>query len=160
MRWLAPEIIKLPPNATGMESKPADIFAFAMLVIEVFTGKLPFEGQSSSGAANRIFRGDRPPFPQNAENVGFTVQMWELLQGCWDSNPAERPTIGGVVTTWESLLRNDEHEQTASNDQNHGALIPDADDSPTEPRPTSPLLEDKGQRPSKHPCPPSTLLAH
>jgi serine/threonine protein kinase len=104
-RWLAPEIIKPPPGATGVaESKPADIFAFAMLAIEVFTGKLPFEKCGNSGAANRILKGDRPELPQNAEVLGLTVKMWEFLQKCWDPDPTERPTIEDVVRTWKGFL--------------------------------------------------------
>jgi len=100
-RWLAPEIINPACGVVSTVSKPADVFAFAMLVAEVMTGKLPFEGKSDSGAAHRIFKGERPELPQNAEDIGLTPQIQELLQRCWDKDPAKRPTIDEVVTVWK-----------------------------------------------------------
>lgn len=119
-RWLAPEIIKPLPCATGVavESKPADIFAFGMLVIEVLTGKPPFEGCSEPGAACKILRGDRPELAQNAGDVDLTDPMRDLIKRCWHENPTERPEIGKVVTLWEGFLRveNDGYVKGTSND--------------------------------------------
>jgi hypothetical protein len=89
-----------------VESKPADIFAFAMLAVEVFTGKVPFEGQGNPQAVTRIFKGERPGFPQNAKGVGLTLPMWEFLQRCWHADPMMRPEIEEVVRTWEGFLEN------------------------------------------------------
>lgn len=118
-RWLAPEIIKPLPCATGVavESKPADIFAFGMLVIEVLTGEPPFEGCSEPGAACKILRGDRPELAQNAGDVDLTDPMRDLIKRCWHENPTERPEIGKVVTLWEGFLRveNDEYVKGTSN---------------------------------------------
>ena len=83
-RWLVPEIAN-PPHDT--ESKRADVFVFGMLAIEVFTGKLPFEGYSGSETASRIRRGERPEFPQNADDFGLTVHMRELILRCWHRDP-------------------------------------------------------------------------
>ncbi|KAF9647767.1 kinase-like protein [Thelephora ganbajun] len=121
-RWLAPEIID-PPSDIVFESKPADIFAFGMLAIEVFTGEPPFQGCSSSRAARLILKGDRPELPQNAEGVGLTVQVWELLQKCWHPDPARRPTIDEVVRSCEYLTGNNECVQRTLNDQDHGAFL-------------------------------------
>jgi hypothetical protein len=108
-RWLAPEIIRPPPHAIGiLESKPADVFASAMLAVEIFTGEVPFPEQRNQGAAIRIFRGDRPEFPPNAEAVGLTIEIWGLLQRCWRQDPTERPTIDDVVSAWEQFLGNSE----------------------------------------------------
>ncbi|KAF9647773.1 kinase-like protein, partial [Thelephora ganbajun] len=126
-RWLAPEIIRPPPGAscTDIESKSADVFAFAMVAVEVFTGNLPFEEQGNPGAVNRIFRGDRPAFPQNAEDIGLTVQMWEFLRRCWHPDHTKRPTIDEVVRTWEGLLGdNDEPGPTPPPAETGGQPIP------------------------------------
>ena len=117
VRWLAPEIIKPPHGTTAVESKPADVFAFAMLAIEVFTGRLPFEGKGNSVAAKRILNGVRPEFPQNAEDVGLTVPMWDFLQRCWDGDPTKRPKIDEVVTTWEGFLKNEGYVQITLNNR-------------------------------------------
>jgi len=103
--WLAPEIVK---GGKVLESKPADIFAFAMLALELFTGKPPFEEQGRTKATNRMCNGGRPQFPQNAETIGLTVQIQKLLEGCWCQDPEERLTIDEVVDTLEGFPRGDE----------------------------------------------------
>ena len=61
-RCLAREIIT--PIRKGaatpvMESKPADIFTFGMLAIEVFTGETPSEEQKNEAVVLRISQGRR-----------------------------------------------------------------------------------------------------
>ena len=107
-RWLAPEIIK-PPSETSSKpitaSKPADVFAFAMLAVEVFTGKVPFDGNTDNGpVAIQIIRGKRPSKPQDAEQLGLTAEMWKFIETCWSGDPGERPTIDEVVRTWEGFV--------------------------------------------------------
>lgn len=101
-RWLGPEVID-PRPSTGMvtESKPADVFAFAMLAIEVFSVQLPFVGYSDAEAARLISNGSRPDRPQNAQDVGLTDEVWELLKKCWHQRPTQRPTVDRVC---EELL--------------------------------------------------------
>ena len=148
VRWLAPEIIEPRPNGTkpAVETKAGDVFAFAMLAYEIFTGELPFEGQAKSIAARRITKGDRPEFPQNASEAGLTAEMCAFLQQCWRVDPAERPTIDGVVIKWEALLRKNESVRRDSDHEIHGGFVPDADHLPGVPRPTWGRLV----RPSKH----------
>ena len=111
MRYLAPEIIRATPTASviAFESKPADVFAFAMVATETFAGEKPFEGQGNPKVVGQIFRGGRPVFPQNAIEVGLTPQMGKFLRKCWRSDPALRPAIDVVVQTWEGLIENNEY---------------------------------------------------
>ena len=89
-----------------MESKPADVFAFGMFAVEVFTGKIPFEEQKNEAVVLRISRGGRPEMPENARAVGLTDEMWNLLESCWQQNPKKRPTIEEVVRMWEKFVEN------------------------------------------------------
>ena len=103
-RWLAPEIIT--PTRKGaampvMESKPADIFAFAMLAIEVFTGRMPFEEQKNEAVVLRISQGGRPAKPVNARDVGLTDELWGILESCWQQTPKKRPGVGEVARGWQ-----------------------------------------------------------
>ena len=108
-RWLAPEII-IPPRKGAsqpvMESKAADVFAFAMLAVEVFTGKIPFGEQKNEAVVVRISQGGRPEMPGNAQEVGLTSDMWTLLENCWDQNPNRRPSMGEVVRRWREFVEN------------------------------------------------------
>ena len=111
-RWLAPEIITPTHKGTTAqmkESEAADIFAFGMIAIEVFTGKIPFEEQKNEAIVLHILKGARPAMPENAHEVGLTVDMWELLESCWQQNPKNRPTAGEVVKRLQELVEGTEN---------------------------------------------------
>jgi len=106
-RWLAPEIIDPPSKASSKPltaSKSADIFAFAMLAVEVFTGKVPFGDMKNESVVINIANGKRPAKPQAASQLGLTADMWKLIERCWTANPSKRPTIDEVVRTWEGFV--------------------------------------------------------
>ena len=106
-RWLAPEIFDLPSEA-GTEStagsKPADVFAFAMLAVEVFTGEIPFGNMTNKMVSVEIAQGKRPAKPEAGEQLGLTTEIWKFVEKCWSQNPAERPTMDEVVRTWEGFV--------------------------------------------------------
>jgi hypothetical protein len=85
-------------------SKPADIFAFAMLAVEVFTGKAPFRNMKNKPAVIQIASGKRPDEPQAAKRLGLSAEMWKFIEKCWSANPSERPAIDEVVRIWEGFV--------------------------------------------------------
>lgn len=110
-RWAAPEIL----DGLGMYSKEADIFAFAMVMIEVryegivihrapvychlastqvFTGAVPFDRSSLTSAMMAIMRGDRPRRPTN---TACSDELWAIMQRCWDQEPRLRPEVSEVT---------------------------------------------------------------
>ena len=106
----APEELNSPGQGNGMplmESKAADVFAFAMFAVEVFTGKIPFHEQKNEAVVLQISRGGRPVMPANAQTVGLTGEMWKVLESCWQRDPKTRPTMEDVVRRWETFV---EHE--------------------------------------------------
>ena len=117
-RWLAPELIIPSRKGTGMpvmESKPADVFAFAMFAVEVFTGTLPFEGRTFAMAALDALGGKRPEIPGNAQEIGLTSEMLKFLESCWHQDPEKRPTMEEVVRGWRKFVvcnNNDRHTVT------------------------------------------------
>ena len=59
-RWLAPELIdplKIPVSV----SKSTDVFAFAMLAVEVFSGDIPFGNMRNEMATLHIVQGEGLP---------------------------------------------------------------------------------------------------
>ncbi|KAF9642266.1 kinase-like protein [Thelephora ganbajun] len=111
-RWLAPEIIGLPSEAS---SKSADVFAFAMLAVEVFTGRTPFEDTNDDLViANQILDGKRPAKPQAGKQPGITAKMWKFIKKCWNASPNKRPTIDEVVRTWEGFVNGDNNRSLTS----------------------------------------------
>lgn len=107
-RWLAPEIMdsvnKTNPSPPAA-SKSADVFAFGMLAVEVFTGKVPFGNMKNEPVAIQIADGKRPAKPQAAaERLGLTAEMWKFIEKCWTANPNKRPTIDEVVRMWGGFV--------------------------------------------------------
>ena len=99
-RWDAPEL-----SHTTIAFKPADIFAFAMLVVEVFTGQEPFgSSMFDTDALLRIGNGKRPKKPVDVQGFGFTDAICDLVQRSWAQDPDERPITDDVVETWERLM--------------------------------------------------------
>ena len=87
-----------------MESKAADVFAFAMLAVEIYTGKVPFPEQPPAMAASRVLKGERPEMPEDAVRLGLTTEIREFLERCWDQNPGKRPTTKEVVKKWQRFV--------------------------------------------------------
>ena len=90
------------------ETKAADVFAFGMLAVEVFTGKIPFEEQKNETVVLRISQGGRPGMPEDAHAVGLTVEMWNVLESCWHQNPKRRPTMQEVVRRLQKFAENED----------------------------------------------------
>ena len=111
-RWLAPEIINPSADSNGVlvvESKPADVFAFAMLVVEIFTGKIPFEELKNEAVVPWVLGGGRPKMPESAWAVGLTDEIWGLLTSCWQQDPERRPTMNEVVGRWRKFVEPNEN---------------------------------------------------
>ena len=106
-RWSAPEIIEPSCDSNGilvMESKPTDVFSFAMFAVEVFAGTVPFKRQTLTIAALCIIRGERLEMPGNAPDVGLTDEMWGHLKSCWQQDPKKRSTMEEVVKEWRKFV--------------------------------------------------------
>ena len=156
--WFAPELIKSPHAATvETESKPADVFAFGMLGIEVYTGKPPFKESSGTKLLRQILDGVRPEPPPDSEAIGLTCSVWELFQSCWHKDPRERPTVDEVVRSCENPLGSDRCPPRTMDNQSRGGPVPDADIFPgaAKPVPLPPLQISGGQptHPGKRPTP-------
>ncbi|KAF9642913.1 kinase-like protein [Thelephora ganbajun] len=103
-RWTAPEVLNEGPH-----SKEADIFSFAMVMIEVFTGAVPFSENSSLVATLSITQGKRPSRPTHPT---FTENLWKLMQRCWDHDPHSRPEVSEAlqilltpdIPAWKRLI--------------------------------------------------------
>ena len=39
-----------------------------------------------------MLRGERPERPLDAESLGFSCELWELVQLCWSESSSTRPT--------------------------------------------------------------------
>jgi len=87
--WAAPEVLN-----GGTYGKEADIFSFAMVMIEVFAGLVSLGGGLLAATILARTHGRRPPRPTDPI---FTDDLWTLTQRCWNQDPRLRPDAKGVL---------------------------------------------------------------
>jgi len=111
VQWTAPEIL----NDCGTYSKEADVFSFAMVMVEVrcrridarraflnrpfvsmqvFTRAVPFGASKPGMAGLAIMQGDRPPRPAHPL---CSDKLWKIIQRCWAQEPSSRPEVSEVL---------------------------------------------------------------
>ena len=117
LTFAAPEL--LAPSNYGLEkpllTREGDIFTFALVILQVavlrrrhlfclfltihqvLMSEHPFRGMRASELAYHVPSGVRPPKPKDAEAIGISESLWELIQKCWDGDPRRRPRIQEVV---------------------------------------------------------------
>ncbi|KAG6852430.1 hypothetical protein C0991_012001, partial [Blastosporella zonata] len=100
-RWQAPELHETEAD-TVHNSKESDVFAWANLCYEIFTGRLPFfEAVRESTVIMSILRGGIPTRPQDDDPAwlehGLNVRIWDLMKDCWKFEPSARPDIGTAI---------------------------------------------------------------
>jgi len=95
---MAPEL--LLPTKFGLEkgvpSKEADIYALGMTIYQVLTGKRPFLQRRKARIICAVILGERPAKPKDAEDIGMTDDLWDLLEECWREDRRMRPNISGT----------------------------------------------------------------
>ncbi|KAJ7263069.1 kinase-like domain-containing protein [Mycena rebaudengoi] len=94
-RWMAPEL--LHPESCGMKefqrTFSSDIYSFACVCLELYTGKAPFSEIQFEGAVMfKVIMGKRPRCPT-------TVPDWvvSLMRDAWAHNPLHRPSLVHII---------------------------------------------------------------
>ena len=116
---MSPEL--LDPERFGItDSRPtkqSDCYAFGMVVYEVrmdaiffhphndsaytrqvLCGNAPYWEITNRGAViNTIMNGGRPQKPEAAASLGFTEELWGIVQRCWSADAGVRPDVRTVL---------------------------------------------------------------
>lgn len=96
-RWCAPELMIPEPDFDIYRDK-SDIYSFAMLMLETFTGKLPFSYiRPDAKVIFDVIKGIRPKRPSAMEAPQLTDELWKLMTECWDPDQLKRPSAGEVL---------------------------------------------------------------
>lgn len=102
--FMAPEVFSPRAGETGLSyDQKADVYSYAMIVLSVLTGNLPFYNSKFANAFSlfsNVERGKRPDIPDTVPEVWVDV-----IKRCWDGTPDVRPTMEEVK---ESMLANPE----------------------------------------------------
>jgi len=116
-RYMAPEILGIEPssrdtNESGSQNdalvvyeeafvpkltKETDVYAFAVLSLEILTGKAPYYYIATDPIfQTHILRGVRPRREKYLSPV-LTDVLWTLLADCWAQKPSSRLSMEGVI---------------------------------------------------------------
>ncbi|KAK8872167.1 hypothetical protein M9Y10_007929 [Tritrichomonas musculus] len=86
--YMAPEIL-----SAEMYSKASDVYAFSLIVYQLMTNLVPFEGVNFFNLMMKITKGDRPLIP---ETLPKTYKSF--IESCWSESPEDRPTFEEIIT--------------------------------------------------------------
>lgn len=90
-----------PEQMTGERiTRRADVYALAVMVFEMLTGRLPFEGDDDDVIRGKL-SDERPSMREHGVDVGGGLD--ELLMQCFAVNPDERPE--GVSQVADAVVR-------------------------------------------------------
>jgi len=87
------------------QTKRSDCYAFAMVIYEVLSGRLPFSRHHGLAIIGEIINGERPGRPRGKEGAQFTDDVWRMLEHCWKPNPCDRPNIKNVLQCLEGASK-------------------------------------------------------
>ena len=94
---MAPECLAPDQGDHHRLTKESDCYSFGMVIFEVLSGQVPFQGVYIPSILEKVLKGERPGRPQGAEGVWFTDDVWEMVEQCWSPQPERRPTARAVL---------------------------------------------------------------
>jgi len=83
-------------------TQAADVFSFAVLFSELFTGTEPYSDrgiETSWALIDQIIKGLRPTLPHD-----FHKGLRRLIIACWDRDPARRLGFDKIVPTLAGIM--------------------------------------------------------
>ncbi len=88
--WMAPELIA---GDEPLYSIYSDIYSYGLVLLEMATHKMPFEGIKSSGSLiNKIINGIAEPIPPKTP-----LHFVELINKCRNKLPENRPNTASII---------------------------------------------------------------
>ncbi|XP_072024513.1 uncharacterized protein [Amphiura filiformis] len=91
-RYMAPEIHLGNGRGRAVYSRPVDVWAYGMLILEICTRKPPFHDLEFHNVGVEVGRGVKPFIPEHCPKG-----LANIMQQCWNTNPKQRPTMIYIV---------------------------------------------------------------
>ncbi|XP_058095449.1 integrin-linked protein kinase 1-like isoform X1 [Magnolia sinica] len=89
-RYVAPEVFLNEEYDTKV-----DVFSFALILQEMIEGLLPFSTKEEKEVPKVYAAKERPPF--RAPLKLYSHGLKQLIEECWNENPAKRPTFKQII---------------------------------------------------------------
>ena len=94
--WMAPEVYD------GKYSEGTDVWAFAMMIYEFMTRKLPYDRMSTPEIFKAVHDGKRPDM--SLIEAGCPDILRDLMESCLAANPLARPSFADIVARLEAAM--------------------------------------------------------
>jgi len=104
VRWAAPENFQVPEDeeSISLPQLASDIYSFGCIMLQVFTGKVPYsEFRSDHQVTVQILRGRKPARPVTPF---IADAIWDFMQKCWLDKLNQRPSANEVLTFIQGQL--------------------------------------------------------
>ncbi len=92
--YMAPELLN-----NGLFSKKVDVYAYAILQWEMFTGSTPFSSWDLRDIRDFVTEGKRLEIPR----ADFPKQCGALISRCWDHDPERRPPFSAILRALQRI---------------------------------------------------------
>jgi len=86
--YMAPELLNNRPF-----SRKVDVYAYGVLLSELFTGEIPFRGCDPQEIISLVSRGQRPSVP----TYDCPHPIRKMMQDCWHRDPGRRPEFSEIL---------------------------------------------------------------
>ncbi|KAJ7067433.1 kinase-like domain-containing protein [Mycena amicta] len=101
IRYSPPEYFSDEIEASSVRTTGGDVYAMAMVMLEILTGLPPFHHLASEHAVFKAIIKGGEPIREGVNQTMITTAVWTLLSSMWSHSPDSRPVMSKVV---ESLL--------------------------------------------------------